>query len=741
MKPRATSLLAAGIVGAVTFVALVAQITLLGGMGTGGGSAAASKLILAPAVNAQLLGNSASSPIKFDASRNAAVAQVRGLNIAASDVLAVSLGADEVTANMRLSLGWLSTQNLSRPANASAALSASNDSQANVVLLSGHPRWRENVTQIALGFERVGASEVAPGAVITNVELIPANPLGAMRLLSMAWFSVDGNILTPNESANRLLPLALWLALICAASVAITALIFRSDPADRAAAMKAVAIALTLLALAATVLANRWPGWSVPIGAGIAAVIALLLIAAPRALALTRSLTLMQQGSLALVALGVCVVLSPWVAAVALIPAILLGLTHLPASRALPVNRIVAGLAAVPVLLMAAMSQGLLAAPALLTPLADPTRALANVVAGAGGLPGLALGMLAMHQMWPAPAQAPRWSAGALVASLWALVGALFVLAVPKIAVSVQGSSTYIALFFPLLTCLGLALLPKFKEIAQSLAETQVSEAKTEADLSVQALALLESHAERVQTTLARREFGSSRTALKQMQRIAPAAHATYLAQLRLALAEGDLVAADLAAAQVGASRNLTATDRDALLELAHRQGKRARVIELAMDASSTEGNQRALAMARLIDDGAAAAIATLSDWPNERAFARELAELHLLNDDVPAAQKALVNSGVALTEPTGQAYIARLGMRVQGPAPHAQSIGSLALWHPQLGTAQAAQGELLLHQGNGAGARARFLLAMKLDTSLWPLQKRLADVDAAVPVPPAASQ
>ena len=736
MKPRAISLLAASVVATVTLVALVAQITLLGGLATGGASDNASKLILTPALNAKLMGDSASAPIKFDASGNAAVAQVRGLNIAARDVLAVNLGTDEVTGNTRLSLGWLSTQNLSRPANASAALAASNDPQSTVVLLSGHPRWRENVTQIALGLEKAGASEVAPGAVITHVDLVPANPLGAMRLLWMAWFGADGNILTPNESANRLLPLALWLALICAASVAITALIFRRVPADRAAALKTAAIALTLLTVAATVLANRWPGWSVPIGAGIAAVIALLLMAPPRPLSLTRT----QQRSLALVAAGVCVVLAPLVAAVALIPAILLGLTRLPPARALPVNSIGAGLAAVPVLLIAAMSQGLLAAPALLTPLADPTRALANVASGAGGLPGLALGMLAMHQWWPAPAQSQRWSGGALVATLWAVVGALFVLAVPKIAVTVQGSSTYIALFFPALACLGLALLPKFTEIAQSLAETHVVAAKTEADLSVQALALLESHAERVQTTLARREFGSSRTAVKQMQRIAPAAHATYVAQLRLALAEGDLVAADTAAVHVSASHNLTAADRDALLELAHRQGKRARVIELAIDASSTEGNRRALAMARLIDEGPAAAISTLTDWPNERAFARELAELHLLNDDVPAAQKALVNSGIALTEPTGQAYIARLGMRVQGPAPHAQSIGSLALWHPQLGAAQAAQGELLLRQGNAAGARARLLLAMKLDAALWPLQKRLADIDAAI-LPPPTSQ
>jgi predicted negative regulator of RcsB-dependent stress response len=90
-----------------------------------------------------------------------------------------------------------------------------------------------------------------------------------------------------------------------------------------------------------------------------------------------------------------------------------------------------------------------------------------------------------------------------------------------------------------------------------------------------------------------------------------------------------------------------------------------------------------------------------------------------------------LVNSGLSLTEPSGQAYVARLGMRVQGTELHAQGINSLATWHPQLGAVQAAQGELLLRQGNASGARARFMLALKLDPQLWPLQRYLQQIDA----------
>ena len=721
MNSRAITVVAAGVVAAVTLAALVAQTALLGALGLGGQRAGAT-LLLTPAINAQMMGKEASAPIKFDASRGAAAAQVRGLNIAASDVLAIRLATEDVTGNLKLALGWLSTQNLNRPATASASLTAGVDPQSSVVLLSGHPRWRENVTQIALGIENAGRGSAPPSAVVTRVELVPANPIGALSLLSMAWFGADSNIITPNESANRLLPLALWLALICAASVVITALIFRRVPAERAAALKSSAIALTLLTVVATVLANRWPGWSAPIGAGIAAVVALLLIDPPR----TMSLTFTQRMSLALAAAGVCMVLSPLVALVTLGPAIVLALALLPASSRLPVIPVGAALAAVPVLLIAAMSQGVIAAPALLTPLTDPTRALANVVSGAGGLPGLALGMLAMHQLWPAPAQTRRWSSGAAVATLWAVAGALFILAVPKIAVIARGGSTYVALFFPALACLGLALLPKFREIAQSLAETQVVEAKTEADLSTQALALFESHAERVKATLARREIGAAHAALRQMQRIAPAAHATRLAELHLALSDGDLATADKAAAHLSVSPLLTATDRDALLELAHRHNQHQRVTELAPDASMIEPNRRALAMAELALNGPNAAIAVLAEWPDDARFARELAELYLLNDDVAATQQALMNSGISLTEPAGQAYIARLGMRVQGIEAQAQGINSLATWHPQIAAIHAAQGELLQRQGNPAGARARFILAIKLDAALWPLQHRL---------------
>ena len=430
--------------------------------------------------------------------------------------------------------------------------------------------------------------------------------------------------------------------------------------------------------------------------------------------------------------------LSPLVAAVSVLPGVMLWLgpwrTSVVAPSA-PINpwlRAGGLLALIPALGLAAIAQGLMPAPSLLNPLADPTQALVSVATIAGGLPALALGLLTLHRLWPAPAQSPRWSRRAVAAWVWAMTGAIAVLAIPKIALLAEGTSSFVALFFPALVCLGLAVLPKLQSVAQSVDDTRVVEAKSESDLSAQALVLLESHAARVAATLSRGEIGAARGAVAQMRSIASAARATALAELRLALAEADPVAAEAAAARIENAVSLSEAEHDALLELAHRNHRHSRVIELAAGASYNEGNVRATALARLLVHGVAPALEALSIWSNPHTFAREIAELHLLNDDLPAAQQALENSGITMTEPSGQAYMARLGMRALGVPSYVDGINGLATWHPQLGVAQAALGELQLAQGNLIGARARFLLAVRIDPRLWPLHYRVQAIAAS---------
>ena len=157
----------------------------------------------------------------------------------------------------------------------------------------------------------------------------------------------------------------------------------------------------------------------------------------------------------------------------------------------------------------------------------------------------------------------------------------------------------------------------------------------------------------------------------------------------------------------------------------------------------------RAVALAHLLDDstdGRRAALQILRQSPSADALARDIAEINLLLDDLPATQQALVLTGIPLDSPTGEAYIARLGLRAQGADAHADGVGKLAMWHPQLGAAHAALGEILLRQGNPVGARARLVLAMKLDPMLWPLQwyvksiapPTTADTESAPPAPAA---
>ena len=719
-----------------TLIAFAIQLGLLGALRLGSIN---TELSLEAASNTRVATMGGTTGLRFDPSRAPAVAQARSLALSANNVLAVIINTEDITSNLRLTWGWLSTQDIRRPATATASFAAIGDPQQSVLLLTGHPRWRDTITQVALALENATNTNVPPSAFVARTELLPANPVGGARLLATAWFQRDGNMITPSESPNRLLPLALWIALICASSLLMVALVFRKKTESRADALRACAGMLALSAFLLTMLTNRWPGWTVPLGGGVAAALALLLLDRTLMARLPVSLTSTQRAALAMLAAGVSVLLTPMIAAVALLPALLLGAAQwrqsseqTAQSRTDKWLRVGGLVALVPALLIAAVAQDLIPAPSLLSPLTDPTKTLASVATSAGGLPGLALGMLAMHQLWPAPAQSQRWSSGAVSAAVWALIGAVAVLAIPKIAVLASSGSAFIALFFPALACLALAIMPKLQTVARSVDETIVVEAKSEADLSAQALALLHSHAERVVSTLSRREIGAARSALVQMERIASAAHVTALARLRIALVEGDLDSAESAATQLQNCDALSSADHDALLELAHRRNQQPRVIELAPGATQNEGNLRALAMAQLLTGGPTLALQTLSAWPNERTFAREIAELHLINDDLQSTQQALVNTGIAMTDPTGQAYITRLGMRSQGVQTHASAINSIATWHPQLAAAQAAQGELLLRQGNASGARARFILAMKLEAVMWPLQYQLQRLDAA---------
>ena len=750
MKIRGTSLIAFAAILISVLIALVVQLALLGALNV---KARTGDVTLAPVFNAELVNATDGTSIRMDNSRGAAAVQSKNLSINADDALALVLHTNETSAPQRIGVGWVTLEERRRgPSKTNVVAPARGVAHETVVMMRGHPRWAGNITQLGLGLERGVAPTVsAPtdGGVTTlrRLEFIPANPAGAIRLMANAWFSKSNSVLTPPESANRLLPLALWLALICVASLALTTLVTtlakRGDTNARAHALRTCAISLFALCAAATVFYARFPVWTAPVAAGLCAMAALWLIDPPFSLlpsgasptatgtasgpskSSSQRLALTVAAPLALTA--ACAWLSPMVAAVLLISAAMLLIARYVspvwATRA-------AMLALAPILYVAAVAQKMLPSPALLTPVTDPTGALASVATTASGLPGIALGMVALHRFWPAAAQATRWSVGAVAAAVWALAAALAIVAFPKIAAQAQEPSTYIALFFPFVACVVMAVWPRLLSVAQSVLETREVEVKTEADLSPQGLILLEGHADVVRKSLSEQNTALASATLRRMKQVASGARLTHSSQLRIALAESDLVTAATAASALAGDTNLQTEDIDALLDLAHRQGDHARVIALATNASPSIGNRRAAAFAQLVTSGPEAALQTITAGDDASVFAREIAELHLLQDAVQPAQLALVNSGISLTEPMGQAYIARLGMRVQGPGAYEKSVSELALWQPQLSAAQAAMGELLEQQGNRVGAAARYKLALAQDALMWPLHYRLAKLE-----------
>ena len=739
MLSRRATAVALVMIGLAITVAFIVQLIILGALGFGPDI---DQFELQPVVNVQPTQAGLSPPLRFDASRGPAVVQVRGLNLHAGQVLAVVLAVSEGDGAARLALGWRIAEDSRRAASTGVQLAPQSAPREAMIPLVGHPRWRGSVTQMALALE-----PGHPGPLtLTSASVVPANPVGGARLMLATWFGDRNALLAADGTAVRVLPLALWIAFVAVVSALLVALWWRRQPAARAQALRAVALGIAALALLLTVLGNRWPGWTQAILGSVALVAALLLAGAPlinRPLPIARWQALL--GALLLFAGGAA--LSPMVAAVAAIPAIILTVapvwpTWMTTGASL--------LAILPPLAIAAAAQRLIQLPAMFTPLVDPTSTLLTVANNASGLPGFALGLVALHRLWPAPARAARWATAPAAAAAWAVTGAVCVLAVPRLAVLANDSSAFIGLMLPALVCLALAMTPRFREVAASADDALDSGAdKTEADLSANALLLLESHAERVRLNLERGEMGNARQALRQMTVMAPAARMTALATLRVALADDDLDAATPAAKRLQALGGLSTTEYDLLLEYAHRSAGHRQVIELAPHASATPGNARAVALAHLLDDstdGRRAALQTLRQSPSADALARDIAEINLLLDDLPATQQALVLTGIPLDSPTGEAYIARLGLRAQGADAHADGVGKLAMWHPQLGAAHAALGEILLRQGNPVGARARLVLAMKLDPMLWPLQwyvksiapPTTADTESAPPAPAA---
>ena len=233
MSLRPTTVVALGAIAGAALLAFIVQLWLLGALGLRGVAQPVLELTAAANVRAANMGDA--QGLRFEPTNAGAVAQAANLSMPATNALGLVLHTEEVTAATRLTLGWLTTFDLKRPSSASATLTAGADAQQNLVLLAGHPRWREQITRMAVGLERIDRSAQAAAspvsAFLARAEWLPANPVGGARLMGAAWFSGGGNIITPTDAPARLLPLALWLAAIACVSLTATALFFRKKAA------------------------------------------------------------------------------------------------------------------------------------------------------------------------------------------------------------------------------------------------------------------------------------------------------------------------------------------------------------------------------------------------------------------------------------------------------------------------------------------------------------------------------
>jgi hypothetical protein len=221
MSLRPTTVVALGAVALSALLAFIVQLALLGALGWG--RIDAPVLALEPAANVRAANMGELQGLRFDPSRAGAVAQASDVSLAAGNALALILHTEDITSPVRLTLGWLTTFDLRRPSSAAARLNAGTDAQQSVVLLAGHPRWREQITRVAVGLERIEAATTAANAntsaFLARAEWLPANPLGGARLMAAAWFKATDNVVNPTDSPVRLLPLSLWLALMACASL------------------------------------------------------------------------------------------------------------------------------------------------------------------------------------------------------------------------------------------------------------------------------------------------------------------------------------------------------------------------------------------------------------------------------------------------------------------------------------------------------------------------------------------
>jgi hypothetical protein len=720
------------------FVALIAQISVLSGWHLG---TAPEMLRLVPA-NAVATADASvpAGAVRFEFLGGPAVAASRGLNIATDQVMALEFAVDRVPERAALTLGWTTTRDSRRPASLVIPLPASTGAKNFTVMLRGHPQWRDNATTLAVALVAPAGSGAT---TLSRVNVLHATPFSSALLAAQRWFG-SGDLLTAPNSAQRVLPLALWFVVASLIAFAGIAWLKREQPGARADAIVGAVIVFAVAALVTAIASPYALNISEAAWAWIAATLAIIATASPWKVTATIANRLSARNdllaacvvSLALAALACALggIAVSWV--VAIVALLLLGRVAPNALR-----RFTPVLLFAPVIAAGSIMQRFFPTQEWFDGLRDPSTNLAGLVARAAGIPALGVAAFAAHRAWPSVATASRFSLSAGLATWYALIGTTLAMALPTITRESIVDTGAAWVILPLLACVALFLWPAFQTRTTAVS-ARVEEQKTETDLSDVVRSLFDAANSSFNHAIDTRQIGQALPPLKRMQEIAPASLVTHEANVRYALATRKFAnGADSFALLKSKSIDTLSPDAiAAVAQYANDTEDYDTVLSHTPKLAPTEITTRVLAHAQLaradvndIESARLAALATLSSHPDERTFAREIAELHLLADDWQSAQKAMALTGIDLQTLEGQIYVSRLGLRAAGPHGYVKQINDNAMWHPDLGIAHAAVGELLLSQGNANGARARFLLAMRLDLGLWPIVARIKQLNAAL--------
>jgi hypothetical protein len=723
------------------FLVLAMQVTALSGWHFARANESIPLTPSSPTVVAVNVGNTApdagETHIQYNFVGAPAVAATRTVNVATSQVLGVRLSFDQIPANVRLSIGWVGTHDRGKPTQLLVRLPESSTPASVYVPLRGHSEWRDSTTQLAVA---LAARPGTPSVSLQRAQFVSATPSGALWHAWGRWTERTSDIV-PDAIGERVVPMAAWLALAALIAFSAVSWLARDNPVRRRDCLLGATALIACAIFASTILMPGALTSGVNTNFSAWALFALVCMGL-----IVENDTFGNKQILLLdpiewfVAIVACITLAVGGLKFAWLPVVVVAALLARRFQALT-TQWRAAIYAVPLIAVLAIAQawvaGTISSPTYA--LVDPTSALLASMWRIGGFTASIATLILLYAFWPTTTvQARR---GDLALALWlsliAIVSWFAVVSISPPASVALPTAASLALWAGLAAlCTGWLAPTALQPVSER--RTEVVVARSEFDLSDAARQLFDAAAASVDSALASNRSGTAFAPLLRMKELAPTSLRTYLAELRYGLASGRASEAASAYAALK-SQPVEQFDDGAIVALAayaEQTDDFDALLQFASRLPQTDATARRVARAELLradsrDEGITRALEVLQRIPEPNAFAHELTELHLLRDDWQTAQKSLAKSAFTPQSVIGSIYVARLGLRATNGSPqYIEQLQKLTTWHNKAGAAQLGMGETMLLQGNPSGARVRFLVARNIDATLWPIERRIRDIE-----------